>query len=341
MFTQYGPGVDNSIWVNGYQLQRWLKDHGWDLTILPGYSDNLLKLLQKARGLPRLYSTFVSPFIRRRQIRIAAREADIVIVHKSITSINSKPFLEKYLRSLHKRIIFNFDDAVNEAGVPYLDERIKLADAVWVGHPLLAEYSKKYCSKVHIIESAVDTDRYNKNDDYQLNNPPIILWIGTPYGLRYLSILEKPLSRLAEQEEFVFQIICRERFSFASRIKQEWLPFDYDKEVSYLHNCDVAVMPLFDEPYERAKENYKVKMYLSCGLPTICSPVGINNKFIKDGENGFLADTSDSWANRLLLLLKDQELRQRFGGAGRKYILKNYTIPVIGNQLLNLFNSMF
>jgi glycosyltransferase involved in cell wall biosynthesis len=61
---------------------------------------------------------------------------------------------------------------------------------------------------------------------------------------------------------------------------------------------------------------------MACGLPVVVSDSGENDRWIKDGENGYLVpvNQSDALADRLNRLLGDPELRRRFGQAGRTTI---------------------
>lgn len=341
MFSDSSPELSPSIWVNGSQLQPWLLEYGWNLKILPPFEDTTNRFIEQFRGMPRIFNKLILPIKRFWQINQLARKADIVIVHKSITSMGVKPTLEKYLRSIHQHIIFNYDDAVHERGIPYLKERIQLADAVWVGNPVLVEYSRQFCSDVCLIESAVNCNHYLPKESYTLNAPPRLVWSGTPFSLDYLEKLRQPLRILKNHTDFVFTIICRKKFSFNdSKIREEWIPFSYLNELEYLMKADIALMPLNDGPYERAKENYKIKMFMACGLPVVCSPVGINNKFIEDGKRGFFADNHEMWVGNIMHLINNQSLRLTLGGNGRKFILENYSIPIIGQKMINLFKKI-
>lgn len=341
MFADCPAEISPSLWVNGGQFLPWFHDHGWDLELLPPFGDRCTRFLGRTRGLSRLFQRVVLPLKRKSQIRRVVRESDIVVVHKCITSMQDPPIFERRLRSRHSRVIFNYDDAVHERGIPFLAERIALADAVWVGNPLLAEYSRNYCSNVHLIESAVDCDHYVAKTSYVLNTPPRLVWSGTPFSLPYLEILREPLRALRKQSPFVFNIVCRERFTFAdSQISEEWTPFSPANETRSLLMADIALMPIVDGAYERAKENYKVKMYLASGLPVVCSPVGINMQFVQSGELGFFAGNSAEWTAQIAMLLNNEALRKHVGINGRRKILKKYALPVIGRQLLDLFENL-
>lgn len=341
MFVNVPSAHSASAHVNGAQFVPWFRSQGWELTLLPPYPGKLLWTLSRQKGLARFMTYGVLPVQRWFEVVFRVKAAQVVIVHKCLTTMQRKPVLEALLRRHHKRIIFNFDDAVYEAGIPYVPERIGLADAVWVGNPILADYSRQFCGRVALIESAVDCAHYTAKDSYALHEPLQLIWSGTAYGHPYLERLREPLKILAKRRRYVLKIVSGKRFSFNEpAICDEWIPFDAQREVRCLNDADIALMPIDDGPYERAKENYKVKMYMACGLPLICSPVGINTHFVKDGERGFFAETAADWVRAIERLADAQPLREHVGRAARCYAVKTYDIPVIGAQLLKLFEEM-
>jgi glycosyltransferase involved in cell wall biosynthesis len=329
-----------SLWVNGTQLIPWLRSQGCELSIPEVFPRLMAKSLLALPGVRRVAWKSLLPKIRARQVERLAPRADVVIVHKSITHIQDEPVLERRLRKIHGRIIFNFDDATHECGIPYLDDRLSLADAAWVGNPLLVDFARHHCPRVELIESAVDCDHYASKTDYTLGTPLRICWSGTPSSYRYLDLLREPLRHLGRMVPYQVTIMSRSRFSFADpEIHDRWLPFSHGGEVALFQASDIGLMPLPDGPYERAKENYKTKIYLASGLPVVASPVGMNNVFLSHGERGMLAATSDDWVASILALAGDCPLRERMGRAGREFISRKYSIPVIGRQLLALLRA--
>lgn len=61
---------------------------------------------------------------------------------------------------------------------------------------------------------------------------------------------------------------------------------------------------------------------MACGLPAVITDSGDNKDWIKDKEDGFIVPVKspDILAEKIILLLKDSELRARFGYSGRKII---------------------
>ncbi len=330
-----------SLWVNGTQLVPWLRSQGCELSIPEPFPRSIATALLALPGIRRIAWKGLLPRIRARQLEHLAPQADIVIVHKSITAIDDPPILERRLRELNNRIIFNFDDATHECGIPYLDERLSLADAAWVGNPVLVDFARQHCPRVELIESAVDCDHYTPKTDCTLGSPLRLCWSGTPSSYRYLDLLREPLRELGRLMPYQITIMSRSRFSFSDpEIHERWLPFSHAGEVALFHSSDIGLMPLLDGPYERAKENYKTKTYLASGLPVVASPVGMNNAFLSHGERGMMATTGDDWVEAIAAFARDRRLRERSGVAGRAFAVAKYSIPVIGHQLLGLFQSV-
>ena len=70
--------------------------------------------------------------------------------------------------------------------------------------------------------------------------------------------------------------------------------WEEETEVRYLKTCDVGIMPLSDEPFNRGKCGFKLIQYMACGLPTISTPMEANVKINRDGNNLF-ATTPEEW----------------------------------------------
>jgi len=60
---------------------------------------------------------------------------------------------------------------------------------------------------------------------------------------------------------------------------------------------------------------------------------------IQDGENGFLVNSIEEAAARLVELLKDEKLRRRLGREARKTVIKRFLMTRYLEQYLDLFNS--
>jgi glycosyltransferase involved in cell wall biosynthesis len=73
-------------------------------------------------------------------------------------------------------------------------------------------------------------------------------------------------------------------------------------------------------------------------MATIMSPVGVNKQIVRENENGFLADDTAEWEEKLIRLLEDRSLRIRLGENGRKTIEKDYSVEGNKAKYLHLFS---
>lgn len=81
---------------------------------------------------------------------------------------------------------------------------------------------------------------------------------------------------------------------------------------------------------------------LSSGVPMIITNSGGMPEVVKDNINGFVIRIRDyrDLARKIILLLKDNELRQRFGDAGRKMILNNFTTEKMTDNTVSLYHDI-
>jgi glycosyltransferase involved in cell wall biosynthesis len=330
-----------SVWVNSTLLKPWLQDAGWSVDVKPPPGVGAVRRLE---GIPHMrglaYRTVV-PALRRLDLYRTADSYDVVVVHKALTDMQLPPGTERYLRRRHPAIIFNFDDAVYERGIPYVPDRIALTDAVWVGRQDLAQFARQYTDNVYVIGSAVDCNHFRPEQARGQSELLELVWTGTEFSHPYLKLLRTPLERFGAVCPFRLTIVSGVGFSFgSSAINDRWVPYSVAAEREAMAHADVALMPLHDGAYERAKENYKVKIYLACGLPVICSPVGANSEYVQHQTSGWWASSEDEWLHALITLGSDAQLRGRLGAAGRLYVERTFDLPVVGPQVAAMFAAV-
>ncbi|HTV76264.1 MAG TPA: glycosyltransferase family 4 protein, partial [Candidatus Baltobacteraceae bacterium] len=84
----------------------------------------------------------------------------------------------------------------------------------------------------------------------------------------------------------------------------------------------------------------KLLQYMAAGLPTVTAPVGVNREIVTDGATGFLAASPDDWRQAIQRLAEQENLREAFGRAGRKFVVKNYSIARWAEKWVALLNDI-
>ncbi|MES2785433.1 MAG: glycosyltransferase family 4 protein [Pseudomonadota bacterium] len=201
------------------------------------------------------------------------------------------------------------------------------AAAVTAGNDVLADYARRYNSRVTQLPTVVDITRYVpavSRPDASGQAPFTVGWIGSPSTASYLPELVEPLAALGAEAPLNFVVIGGKApvIPNVNVIEVEWTE---ESEVGMINTFDVGVMPLPDDEWARGKCAFKLIQYMACGLPVVASPVGANKVVVND-ECGLMAATSKEWVSALRLLRDDPARRAAMGRAGRARVEQHYSL---------------
>ncbi|MBL7130576.1 MAG: glycosyltransferase family 4 protein [Candidatus Omnitrophica bacterium] len=82
---------------------------------------------------------------------------------------------------------------------------------------------------------------------------------------------------------------------------------------------------------------------MASAKPMIVTNSGGMPEIIRDGINGYVVPVKDfeALASRIIQLLNDDKLRDRFGHTGREMIEQNFTTRIVTRNTLNVYNNMY
>lgn len=95
------------------------------------------------------------------------------------------------------------------------------------------------------------------------------------------------------------------------------------------NSASVVVAPL---RFGAGTQN-KVLEAMSMGIPVVCSNIGFKGLGIKDGEGAFMRLGANEFADQVIKLLSDEELRKATGKKGIEVIEKSFTWETISEKL--------
>lgn len=84
----------------------------------------------------------------------------------------------------------------------------------------------------------------------------------------------------------------------------------------------------------------KVGEAMSLGLPVVTTGVGAEGFGLTHGVNVLTGDTPEAFAEHVIRLLRDPDLRQRIGGAGHRLMEEKYSDRVVMQKVVSLFDSL-
>lgn len=166
----------------------------------------------------------------------------------------------------------------------------------------------------------------------------LVPWKGVQYLIDAMVVLkERPPVRLLilgsgpareDLEERAREKGIADRVTFVGNVAREELP-------RYYALSDVVVGTSF------ANETFGIALCeaMACSRPVVASNFGGFREVVEEGVTGFLVPPQDSTAlaEKISLLLEDQELRRRFGEAGKKRVSEVFTWEMVAERVCQAY----
>jgi glycosyltransferase involved in cell wall biosynthesis len=346
------PSVYDTSPGQRYRIEQWeplLRQRGVEITYEPFENEDLHGLLYQTGNMSRKLGHVSRRFARRFSAIRSARQYDAVYVFRE-AALLGPPIFEWLIKRARVPMIFDFDDAIfvsyrspSNGYLSYLKFAAKtkticrLASHVMVGNPYLADYARQFNPHVTIIPTTIDTEKYEVRR-VEPSEVPLIGWTGSFSTVQHLDTLAGALQQLAQHERFRLRVIGTPEYRL-NGVDVEAIPWRSETEVDDLRPIDVGIMPLPNDAWSKGKCGLKALQFMALGIPTICSPVGVNTDIIQDSENGFIADTQEEWVTKLRLLLRSAELRHQLGLAGRATVEQKYSAIVQAPRVYEVLES--
>ncbi len=217
--------------------------------------------------------------------------------------------------------------------------------------------------RLPIVYSGIDTDRFTPElDGIRLKfekkikqDVPIVAMVARFQKVKGHHIFQLMAEQIALQErntqfivagEDVFgvtadQLYREEMIENAKnnpllRNRLHYIGFRDDVEQVYA-SADVVVCASDFESYGKA--NLEA---MACGKPVVSTRRGGPSETVIDGETGFLVDAEDAegLATHVIQLLRDPDLQQTMGQAGREHILKHFSAEATAQAYTAQFDKL-
>jgi glycosyltransferase involved in cell wall biosynthesis len=165
----------------------------------------------------------------------------------------------------------------------------------------------------------------------------VIGWTGSHSTLKYLNDSVTMLQQIEQKFHDVKIMVIADRKPDLKLKKLQFVRWSAETEIADLMKFDIGIMPLPDDNWTKGKCGFKALQYMALKIPAIASPVGVNNKIIDHGCNGFLCNTHEEWLLALTQLIEDSTLREKMGEHGRQKVITSYSVKSNSDLFLKLF----
>lgn len=348
------PSIRNTTPGQRYRIEQWeplLRKRGVEITYEPFESEELHSLLYKLGNMSRKLKLVAQGLSRRFSLMGSIKNYDVIYIFRE-AALLGPPFFERWIHRSGVPMVFDFDDAVfvsyrspTNGYLSYLKLASKtkticrMAAHVMAGNPYLAEYALRVNDRVTIVPTTIDTEKYTVSERRSESTIPTIGWTGSFSTVQHLDTLRPVLEKLARRIPFRLRVIGTPSYQLEG-VDVEAMPWRSATELEDLNAIDIGIMPLPDDAWSKGKCGLKALQFMALGIPTVCSPVGVNTEIIQDGQNGFIAGSEDEWIEKLTFLVRSPELRKRLGLAGRVTVETKYSAAVEAPRVYAILESV-
>lgn len=311
-----------------------LVDHGLDVheavPAIDVYRGNPLIV----RGVPRSIaaaSWAAARLLTRFPAVLRSRRADVVWLERAVI-----PGHSTFERYLGQPMVLDVDDATwlrGPRGEEQLAAAARRSVCAIAGNRHIAEHLSRWMSEIEVIPTAIDTQRFRPSSSDEESQHLVVGWTGTSSNFGYLEGVIEAVSTVLDSYDAELRIVADREPSFAVQPRRTtFFPWSEDREAEFVGRFDIGIMPLDDSEWARGKCAFKLLQYMSCGVPFVASPVGMNRELIDSGA-GLGASSLRSWQEGLAALLQSSQLRHELGLAGRQEAVNVFDIGPISARL--------
>lgn len=203
--------------------------------------------------------------------------------------------------------------------------------------------------KIRIIPNGIKMERFvNANLDDRGKSGPIVLYVGRISEDKGIECLLRAAPSVLRQFPNTEFLIVGEDYGYLNNLKSLVNSLGIEKSVIFTgrltnrrlvdvyRSADVFVLPSELEAF-----GIVVIEAMASGVPIIVSNCGGMKNIVEDGMNGLIFDVGDArqLADKIRLLISDEELRSRLAENGRETVRERYTIEKVVDTLERLYEK--
>lgn len=322
-----------------------LKDLGFEVTEYYSRIDASASVPLPLEGWPRsLRFPFVAAW---KSLKLTSRIPDIYRANQ-----HDIVWLQRELLSAHatiewmlkKNMVFDVDDAIWLSRPKFAESLSKKivprANLIIAGNEYLADWFSSFNKNIVIIPTAVDVEKFCPIKN-KVPERFVIGWIGTSSNLPHVKMIAPALQQFLEKYDDAEFLLVSDKQPVLNGLKSfRYLRWSESNEAEVIGEMDVGIMPLADNEHTCGKCSFKMLQYMSCGLPVVVSPVGMNKFVLSLGDIGLSAITIDDWVDALDFFYHNRALAQKMGTTGRDLVEAEFSTEVVSRKIAKAFHSL-
>lgn len=242
---------------------------------------------------------------------------------KLILDIDDEPFEHNKEHPLYQKLVEK---------IPMIRHMIEISDHIIVSTENLKKSLSGLGKKVTVIPNAIDPDIWKVKKPKKRTDGKIrIGWAASGSHLADTHIINDAFDELLKKYPQVEIHMMGFTDNDSQRGDREFHhrpTMGYKEYPQFLADMDldIAVAPLMDSKFNRAKSHIKWLEHSMLETPMVLSDVVPYKDYVKNWKTGYLAKGTSQWVKYLSWLIESEEKRKEIGKAAKAEVLANYTV---------------
>tara|TARA_R110000737_G_scaffold191197_2_gene212647 strand:- start:715 stop:2031 length:1317 start_codon:yes stop_codon:yes gene_type:complete len=234
------------------------------------------------------------------------------------------------------------------AEAPAYADVMNMADVISVSTPALQAHAQQFTQRpVFLRRNFADRstlDQHRPESNQTENNGFRLCFASGSHGHEVdFAVIEQDVLRFLTRDRSRKLVILgyfdKTRLPEDIRDQLETHPFStYADYLGRLASCDVAIMPLADDLFNRCKSGVRVIDASSVGVPSLVGKVSDMAALVRDGITGRVLGEGADWAIALEDLARDRKLARSMGQSAREWLEQRWSarieLPIIDPDMV-------
>ena len=238
---------------------------------------------------------------------------------------------------------------VNEAAARDHYFLFRAVSAVQTSTKYLADYLREFNPHVYLFENQLA--ELPPARSYDENAPQVTIFFGAlnrradwePLMPSINAAIQEHGDRLyfrVVSDYAFYQQLRTERKSYVGGTQDGSVVAPYERYVEELHSSDIALLPLNDTEFNRAKSDLKFIEAAGNGAAVLAAPT-VYAATVRDGETGLIYHSPKEFAQKLDLLIRRADLRRRLAENAYRYVAEQRLLAGHLDDYIMAYRELF
>ena len=226
---------------------------------------------------------------------------------------------------------------------------VRAVSAVQTSTQYLADFLHEFNPYVYLFENQLEA--LPERRKYNMQNNRVTIFFGAlnrrPDWEPLMPAINNAIQRHGDRLYFrvvsdhgFYQALQTEAKEFTGGTQDGSIVAPYERYTAALHASDIALLPLNDTDFNRAKSDLKFIESAGHGAAVLASPT-VYAGTVRDGETGLIFRTPKEFAQKLDLLIRRADLRRTLAENAYRYVAEHRLLEQHIDDYIHAYREMF